>query len=90
MAIRALTQRPQFSFGFSQQAPGVAFPAAKPPVQPAKTPLEENPFRQAQFKAQQPPADQLGQFMNQMQGGFLKPDLNKPALPYTASKGWSA
>lgn len=89
MSIRALTQRPQFSFGFGQQAPGIAFPASKP-VQPTRMPLEENPFRQAQLQAQQPPADQLGQFMNLMQGGLIKPNLNKPALPYTASKGWSA
>ena len=35
-------------------------------------------------------ADPLGGFIHQLKSGAIQPNLTKPALPYTASKGWSA
>jgi hypothetical protein len=92
MSIKSITQRPLSLFSLGQPPQGPGFAPPKPPVQPAGTPLGENPFRQAKLNTQQQhfPVDQLGQFMNLMQGGMIKPDLNKPALPHTASKSWSA
>jgi hypothetical protein len=90
MSIKNTTSHPFSLFGLGQQQPGSAFPPKKP-VQQAGMPQGENPFRQAQLNTQpQQPPDQFGLFMNLMQGGQIKPNLNKPALPHTASKSWSA
>lgn len=37
-----------------------------------------------------PKLDPLTQFSNQLENGVIRSDLNKPALPYTASKSWVA
>lgn len=40
-----------------------------------------NPFDSSQ-------GDQLSAFRTQLQNGVIAPNLNQPALPYTATKGW--
>lgn len=35
-------------------------------------------------------ADPLGGFIRQLQNSDIQPNLNRPALPYTATKSWNA
>lgn len=89
MSVRSSNFKPQTPFGFGLQ-PGGAFPQGQSPIRQAGTQGGNNPFQQAPLGGQPPQVDQLGVFRSQMQSGQINTNLNQPALPYTASKGWSA
>lgn len=83
-------RRPQGSndAGAASQA---AFAAGVPKFQPQQfgiNPVSNTKGIQATNANFQ--GDQLAQFKDQLASGQIKTNLNKPALPYFASQGWTA